>query len=107
MMDANVSQLASFSVAHKLYQERLKSSDGGGGDDMLETRVAKLESDVEYIKRDVSDLKTDVRGLSNDVSAIKVDVAKSLQTIADINGRMALKSDITTSANKLLMWFAG
>ncbi len=30
-------------------------NNGGGGD--LEARVAKLESDVEYIKRDISEIK--------------------------------------------------
>lgn len=39
---------------------------GGRGDngeppDMLEARVARLESDVEYIKRDISEMKVDVK----------------------------------------------
>ncbi|MEN3258506.1 hypothetical protein AAH678_06835 [Sodalis endosymbiont of Spalangia cameroni] len=122
-MNANFSQLADFSVVHKPYQEILKSGNGGGGDDMLGERVAKLESDVEYIKRDVSDLKTDVRQISNDVSAIKMDLTKALHMIteinggiAEINGRMASKSDIsamaskgdiTAATNKLLIWFMG
>jgi len=31
--------------------------------DVMEVRIGKLESDVEYIKRDVSELRADVRQL--------------------------------------------
>lgn len=32
---------------------------------MYEARIARLESDVEYIKRDISDIKQDVREIGS------------------------------------------
>ena len=48
---------------------RVTSLEGGGppGGNM-ETRVAKLESDVEHIKTDVSDIKIDIRALRGDMN---------------------------------------
>lgn len=45
---------------------------GGGG---LEARVARLESDVEYIKRDLSEIKTDVRAIAGKVDKINLRLA--------------------------------
>lgn len=39
----------------------------GGGDGMLEARVAKLESDVSYIRRDVDELRTDVKSVNKNM----------------------------------------
>ncbi|WP_350307548.1 hypothetical protein [Photorhabdus viridis] len=39
---------------------------GGGGDDMLEARVARLESDVEHIKKSIDEVKADVREMKKD-----------------------------------------
>lgn len=44
---------------------RTPSNDGGGGD-MLEARVARLESDVEHIKNSIKDIKDDVREIKRD-----------------------------------------
>lgn len=44
----------------------IDKSGGGGDNDGMESRVAKLEAAVEHIQRDISDLKTDVRGLRAD-----------------------------------------
>ncbi|EOD7312979.1 MULTISPECIES: hypothetical protein [Proteus] len=41
--------------------------DGGGGD--MELRVAKLESDVEYIKRDISEIKDDIKDIKKDAKS--------------------------------------
>lgn len=43
---------------------------------MLEPRVAKLESDVEYIKRDVAELKTSLGKVASDVGEIKITLAE-------------------------------
>ncbi|MGC0994726.1 hypothetical protein [Pantoea agglomerans] len=39
-------------------------SGNGGGGDMLEPRIARLESDVSYIRRDIDELKSDVKSVS-------------------------------------------
>lgn len=38
----------------------------------MEPRVARLESDVEYIKRDIGEIKTDIREVGSDVATIKI-----------------------------------
>lgn len=48
-----------------------KWSGSGGGNGGMEARIAKLESDVEYIKRDIGDLKTDVREVRTEVTGIR------------------------------------
>ncbi|WP_233443219.1 hypothetical protein [Enterobacter asburiae] len=40
----------------------------GGGNGMLEARVAKLESDVGYIRRDVDELRADVRLINQNMT---------------------------------------
>lgn len=42
-------------------------SGNGGGSNMLEPKVAKIESDVACIRRDVDDLKTDVKSIDRNV----------------------------------------
>lgn len=43
---------------------KVVSSGGGGG---MEARIAKLETDVEYIKRDMGEIKVDVKDLRVDL----------------------------------------
>lgn len=43
---------------------------------MIGSKVAKLESDVEYIKRDVADIKTSLGKVVSDVGDIKVTLAE-------------------------------
>lgn len=50
------------------FPKRDGSGDGGGN--MLEARVAKLESDVAYIRRDVDELKTDVKSIDRNMIAV-------------------------------------
>lgn len=55
-MSKNVSPL------FKVNQGKLSARSHGGEPPMpLEVRVAKLESDVEYIKRDITEIKTDIK----------------------------------------------
>lgn len=42
-------------------------NDGSGGGDMLEARVARLESDSEYIKRDIAEIKDDLKEVRKDM----------------------------------------
>lgn len=56
----------------------LKSGNGGGGD--METRIAKLESDVEHIKTDIRDIKTELRGHSEDFKAIRGEMSNEFKS---------------------------
>lgn len=51
-----------------------RHSGNGGGD--LEARVAKLESDVEYIKHDIAEIKTDIKDTRKDITSIKTDLSE-------------------------------
>jgi len=54
-------------------------SGNGGGGDMLEPRIARLESDVSYIRRDIDDLKSDVKSVSQNM----ITVLERLDTIKE------------------------
>ncbi|WP_340617462.1 hypothetical protein [Xenorhabdus entomophaga] len=71
---------------------------GGGGD--MEARVAKLESDIAYIKTTMNDMKSDLKTVTGDVSAMNT-------KIAVIESNYATKADVTSSANKIILWVAG
>lgn len=58
-----------------------KKSDGGGGDNMLEVRVAKLESDVSYIQRDISKLQKDVESIESRLGNIETGIITMKTTI--------------------------
>lgn len=45
----------------------LPSGGGGGTFDGMEARVAKLESDIDYIKRDIGEIKIELRDFKQDV----------------------------------------
>lgn len=63
---------------------RNKSGNGGGGD--METRIAKLESDVEHIKTDIQDIKTELRGHSEDFKSIRSDMNNEIKVFrSDMN----------------------
>lgn len=50
---------------HNEIVDRVKSGDGGGGD--MQSRIAKLESSVEYIQRDITDIKDDIKGIRTEL----------------------------------------
>lgn len=52
----------------------------GGGDDM-QSRVAKLEADVEYIKRDISEIKSDVKAIDSRLTKIETGIGSIKTTI--------------------------
>lgn len=77
----------------------------------LSARVAKLESDVEYIKRDVSELRTDVRNanisltsLDNTTRLIQQDLAGMKSQLNTMVTTDALKSAISSAINKQILW---
>ncbi|MDI3246913.1 MULTISPECIES: hypothetical protein [Pseudoalteromonas] len=73
-MTAKITHLSTVSA-----NMRNKSGNGGGGD--METRIAKLESDVEYIKNDILDIKTELRGHSEDFKAIRSDMNSEFKSV--------------------------
>ncbi|EJZ0950343.1 MULTISPECIES: hemolysin XhlA [Escherichia] len=54
---------------------------GNGGGNMLEARVAKLESDVEYIKRDLAEVKSDIKSVDSRLSGIETSISSAKTTI--------------------------
>ena len=54
---------------------------GNGGGEDLQTRVAKLESDFEYIKRDIAEVKSDIKSIESRLSAIETGIASAKTTI--------------------------
>jgi hypothetical protein len=105
----------------RLFVERLYANDeynvhnlntgydgGGGGGDMLEVRVAKLEADVENIKTNLSEARTDIRELTKNSSATKTDVSTILQKLIDIDDKLSNKAgkdfvDVKVSGLKIWM----
>ena len=55
--------------------DRLKSGSGGGTSGGMEARLAKLESDMEYVKRDVGELRPDVKDVRERLSRLEVAVS--------------------------------
>lgn len=56
-------------VLHSPSSHNVENGGGnGGGGNMLEARVAKLESDISYIRRDVDELRVDAKQISQNMS---------------------------------------
>jgi len=66
---------------------------GGSG---VEARVAKLESDVEYIKRDISDISHLIKMIQGDVNVLKT------QSAVLVERTEAIKSDMVTKGQLAL-----
>lgn len=88
-----------------------RRGDGGGGDGMLEARVAKLEASVEDIKTNLAEIKADVREIRNSASNISRDVAVILQKQIDIDEKISNKASvndmnatISSAINKQILW---
>lgn len=87
-------------MSKPLHQENdiIKTGGGnGGGENMLEARVAKLEANVEHIASDTKDIKENLRSTSKDVATLKTDMALSRQDLSGIKGDAGtLKTDLST-----------
>lgn len=82
----------------------------GGGDSMLEARVAKLEADVENIKINLGEARSDVRELLTSTSAIKTDVSTILQKLVDIDEKLSNKAGkdfVEVKTSELKAWMLG
>lgn len=65
---------------HNLHNDETYGGGNGGGN-MLEARVAKLESDVEYIKRDLAEVKSDIKSVDSRLSGIETSISSAKTTI--------------------------
>ncbi|MDE9570980.1 hypothetical protein [Xenorhabdus bovienii] len=82
-----------------LVSSRMKENNGGsGGGGDMESRVAKLESDVEHIKTTMNDMKFDLKTVTGDVGIMKTDVALILQKIDSLSSSVEKKANDTDVA---------
>lgn len=86
----------------------------GGGGDMLEVRVAKLEANVEDIKANLAVARADVSAVRDTCADIDRDVAVILQKQVDIDEKLSKKpslsemnSAISSAVNKQIAWTVG
>ena len=56
----------SVAPAAPLEYDKVEPGGNGGGGNMTEARIARLESDVEHIKNDIGDIKQDLREIKTD-----------------------------------------
>lgn len=89
-------------------------SGGGGGNDGMESRVAKLESDVDYIKRDVTDIKTTLSKIDSGVTDIRISMATLTSKFDSIESKLdsfdkkyATKADLQEAFSSQLKWIIG
>lgn len=93
------------------FEPPYRHGDGnGGGDDMLEARVAKLEADVENIKANLAETRMDVRELTKSTSSIRTDVSTMLQKLVDIDEKLSSKASkdfVEVKTGSLKSWMLG
>ncbi|WP_178084350.1 hypothetical protein [Pseudomonas sp. F(2018)] len=111
MSNVNTSVQEALTVLKNAREQARKGGDNGGGGDHtggheppggngVEARVAKLESDVEYIKRDVGEIAHSIKVIQGDVGVLKT------QSAVLIERTDTIKSDMVTKA-QLAMYAAG
>ncbi len=74
---------------------------------MIDSKVAKLESDVEYIKRDVAEIKTSLGKVVSDVGDIKVTLAEmkaKQETFSTKEQLQQVKTDLATQMHSQTKW---
>lgn len=83
---------------------------GGGGDNMLEARVAKLESDVENIKANLSEARADIRELTKLANVTNTNTVSILEKIVFIEEKISTKAGrdfLDTKIGELKVWILG
>lgn len=98
------------SSSRSLHDGRNDNRGGGGGEDMLEARVAKLEADVENIKTNLAETRMDVRELIKSTSSIRTDVSTMLQKLVDIDENLSSKASkdfVEVKTGSLKSWMLG
>ncbi|QXC10438.1 hypothetical protein [Aeromonas sp. FDAARGOS 1408] len=101
----------SFEDASETHFKSGGGDNGGGG---MESRVAKLESDVEFIKRDITELKGSVRSIETTVQDIRVllegmktNQLTALEKLSKLDEKFATKVDLEARFNKMYLWLFG
>ncbi len=88
-----------------------RETDGSGGNppggNGVEARVAKLESDVEYIKRDVSEIAHCIKVIQGDVNVMKTQSAVLLERTETIKSNMVTKGQLAMYASAALLAMLG
>ncbi|MCE1480447.1 hypothetical protein LWU78_10800 [Enterobacter hormaechei] len=82
----------------------------GGGGNMLEARVAKLEADVENIKVNLSEARMDIRELTKSSAFIKTDISTALQKLKNIDEKLSSKASkdfVDSKAGDIKVWMLG
>lgn len=98
-------------ISNKYEDTALHGGGNGGGDGMLEPRVAKLEADVENIKANLAEARADIRDLKTLSAEIKSNISVLLQLSVDIKESLSKKpskdevdTKILSSSNKQICW---
>ncbi|MGP3156886.1 hypothetical protein [Serratia marcescens] len=82
----------------------------GGGNDMLEARVAKLEADVENIKVNLAEARSDIRDLKTITAGTNKDVGVVLQKLVDIDEKLSNKAGkdfVDSKVGGIKIWMLG
>lgn len=90
--------ISHFDPASMSNEGRKGGNNGGGGD--MEMRIVKLEHNVSDIKNALVDIKADINTAKSDIATLKTDMAV-------IKSNYAKKEDVTSSANKIILWVVG
>lgn len=61
-------------------REITRKHGGNDGGPTMEARVAKLESDVEFIKRDIADIKQDMREMRSELKSDIKDLRSEMRS---------------------------
>lgn len=100
----------SIDLQHTSSHNREHDGGNGGGGNMLEVRVAKLEADVENIKINLSEARADIREITKNSSSIRTDVSTILQKLVDIDEKISNKAGkdfVETKVGDLKAWMLG
>ncbi|HHQ6628319.1 TPA: hypothetical protein ACSTL5_004887 [Serratia fonticola] len=77
------------------------SGDGGGGG--MQSRVAKLESDVSFIRRDVDELKTDIKSIDRNMTIVLEQLNTIKESIANKPSTDAVERRISDAKLAILL----
>lgn len=81
---------------------------------MLEPRVSRLESDVDYIKRDIGEIKETAKSINSTLQDIRVSLEglktnqqTALEKLSKLDEKFATKVDLEARFNKMYLWLFG